>query len=213
MKKRVLSVLVAALLLLTMLTACGSKTDKAMLGKWVCEMDFGSYLNEGLATEPEIAQYLMVDEFVLEVELYLNEDGTYKMVADEEAAKEMFKGVQEDFKEGMGKYLDAMIKEQGLNMTVDEMLQMSGTTFDALVEEAFGDAMLNEMISEFETEGKYKVEDGKLYMSEDLDSEIDEEVYETYEFSGDEFKLLESFGDEDAEEFKDLYPIVFKKLK
>jgi len=98
-------------------------------------------------------------------------------------------------------------------MTVDEMLQMSGTTFDALVEEAFGDAMLNEMISEFETEGKYKVEDGKLYMSEDLDSEIDEEVYETYEFSGDEFKLLESFGDEDAEEFKDLYPIVFKKLK
>ena len=111
MKKRVLSVLVAALLLLTMLTACGSKTDKAMLGKWVCEMDFGSYLNEGLATEPEIAQYLMVDEFVLEVELYLNEDGTYKMTADTTANKASFENVKAELADGMEDYLTAAAEE------------------------------------------------------------------------------------------------------
>ena len=114
MKKRVLSVLVAALLLLTMLTACGSKTDKAMLGKWVCEMDFGSYLNEGLATEPEIAQYLMVDEFVLEVELYLNEDGTYKMTADTTANKASFENVKAELADGMEDYLTAAAEEYGL---------------------------------------------------------------------------------------------------
>ena len=41
MKKRVLSVLVAALLLLTMLTACGSKTDKAMLGHRCMDLSLG----------------------------------------------------------------------------------------------------------------------------------------------------------------------------
>ena len=40
MKKRVLSVLVAMVMMAAMLTACGEKTDDALIGTWTCEMDY-----------------------------------------------------------------------------------------------------------------------------------------------------------------------------
>ena len=205
MKKRVLSVLVAALLLLTMLTACGSKTDKAMLGKWVCEMDFGSYLNEGLATEPEIAQYLMVDEFVLEVELYLNEDGTYKMTADTTANKASFENVKAELADGMEDYLTAAAEEYGL--TLEDLLAASETTIDEMMDEAFGDAMYYEIIAEMEAEGKFEAADGKLYMSDGLNYDIDKNVYETYTLNGN---VLTITGDSDGTT-DGMYPMEFKK--
>ena len=205
MKKRVLSVLVAALLLLTMLTACGSKTDKAMLGKWVCEMDFGSYLNEGLATEPEIAQYLMVDEFVLEVELYLNEDGTYKMTADTTANKASFENVKAELADGMEDYLTAAAEEDGL--TMEDLLAASETTIDEMMDEAFGDSMYYEIIAEMEAEGKFEAADGKLYMSDGLNYDIDKNVYETYTLNGN---VLTITGDSDGTT-DGMYPMEFKK--
>ena len=205
MKKRVLSVLVAALLLLTMLTACGSKTDKAMLGKWVCEMDFGSYLNEGLATEPEIAQYLMVDEFVLEVELYLNEDGTYKMTADTTANKASFENVKAELADGMEDYLTAAAEEYDL--TLEDLLAASETTIDEMMDEAFGDSMYYEIIAEMEAEGNFEAADGKLYMSDGLDYDIDKNVYETYTLNGN---VLTITGDSDGTT-DGMYPMEFKK--
>ena len=205
MKKRVLSVLVAALLLLTMLTACGSKTDKAMLGKWVCEMDFGSYLNEGLATEPEIAQYLMVDEFVLEVELYLNEDGTYKMTADTTANKASFENVKAELADGMEDYLTAAAEEDGFTMA--DLLAASETTIDEMMDEAFGDSMYYEIIAEMEAEGKFEAADGKLYMSDGLNYDIDKNVYETYTLNGN---VLTITGDSDGTT-DGMYPMEFKK--
>ena len=205
MKKRVLSVLVAALLLLTMLTACGSKTDKAMLGKWVCEMDFGSYLNEGLATEPEIAQYLMVDEFVLEVELYLNEDGTYKMTADTTANKASFENVKAELADGMEDYLTAAAEEYG--QTLEDLLAASETTIDEMMDEAFGDSMYYEIIAEMEAEGNFEATDGKLYMSDGLDYDIDKNVYETYTLNGN---VLTITGDSDGTT-DGMYPMEFKK--
>lgn len=205
MKKRVLSGLVAAMLLLTMLTACGSKTDEAMLGKWVCKMDFGSYLNEGLASEPEVAEYMAVDEFVLEIELYLNEDGTYKMTADTDANKASYEAIKTKLAEGMEAYLTAAATEAGA--TLDDVLAASETTVDELVDAAFGVEMYEGIIGQMESEGKFEASDGKLYMSDGLNNDIDKDSYETYTLSGNTLTITgDSKGVTDG-----MYPMEFKK--
>ncbi|MBR6683877.1 MAG: hypothetical protein IKL38_06000 [Firmicutes bacterium] len=205
MKKRVLSVLVAAVLLLTMLTACGSKTDDALLGKWVCEMDFGSYLNEGLATDPEVAQYMMVDDFILEIELYLNEDGTYKMTADTSANKASYEAVKVDLADGMEAYLTAAAAEY--DMTLEDLLTASETTIEEMLDDSFGDDMYYEIIGEMDAEGKFEAADGKLFMSDGLNYDIDKNVYETYTLNGNTLTIT---GDSDGTD-DGMYPMEFKK--
>ncbi len=205
MKKRILSVLVAAVLLLTMLTACGSKTDKALLGKWVCEMDFGSYLNEGLASEPEVAQYMMVDDFILEVELYLNQDGTYRMTADTTANKASYEEVKSELADGMEAYMSAIAAEY--EITLEDLLAASETSIEEMIEESFGDAMYYEIIGEMESEGKFEAADGKLFMSDGLNYDIDKNVYETYTLNGNTLTITgDSEGSNDG-----MYPMEFKR--
>lgn len=205
MKKRILSVLVAAVLLLTMLAACGSKTDKALLGKWVCEMDFGSYLNEGLASEPEVAQYMMVDDFILEVELYLNQDGTYRMTADTTANKASYEEVKSELADGMEAYMSAIAAEY--EITLEDLLAASETSIEEMIEESFGDAMYYEIIGEMESEGKFEAADGKLFMSDGLNYDIDKNVYETYTLNGNTLTITgDSEGSNDG-----MYPMEFKR--
>ena len=205
MKKRVFSVLVAVMLMLAMLTACGSKTDKAMLGKWVSEVDFAEYFNEGLASEPEVAEYLAVDSFVLEIELYLNEDGTYKMTADTTGNKANFDEVRAELAVGMEAYMTALAAEY--DMSLEDVLTASETTIEEMVEEAFTDDMYYEIIAEMEGEGKFQAVDGKLFMSDGLNYEIDKNVYETYTLNGN---VLTITGDSDGNS-DGMYPMVFKK--
>ncbi len=203
--KRVLSVLAASVLMLTLLTACGSKTDNAMLGKWVCEMDFGGYLNEGLATEPEVAEYLAVDEFILEIELYLNEDGTYKMTADTTANMASYEAVKAELAEGMEAYLSAAAAE--VDMTLEDVLSASNTTIDEMIDQSFGVDMYYGIIGEMESEGKFEAADGKLFMSDGLNYDIDKNYYETYTLEGNVLTITgDSEGVNDG-----MYPMVFKK--
>lgn len=205
MKKRVFSVLVAAVLMLTMLTACGSKTDKALLGTWTCEMDFGSFLNEGLATEPEVAEYMYVDEFVLKIELTLNADGTYKMTADTAANQASYEAIKDELAVGMEQYLTDVATASGI--TLEDVLSASNTTIDALMDEAFGQEMYESIIGEMEAEGKFEAADGKLYMSDGLNYDIDRNYYETYTLSDNVLTITgDSEGVTDG-----TYPMVFKK--
>ncbi|MBQ7015703.1 MAG: hypothetical protein IJN10_01900 [Firmicutes bacterium] len=203
--KRVLSVLVASVLMLTMLTACGNKTDKAMLGKWVCEIDFSDYFNEGMASEPEVAEYLALDEFVLSVELYLNEDGTYKMTADNADSMAAYELAKAELAQGMEAYLTAAAAEY--EMTLEDILAASETTVEEMVEESFGIEMYSEIIDEMESEGKFKAADGKLFMSDGLNYEIDKNYYETYTLNGN---VLTITGDSTGTN-EGMYPMVFKK--
>lgn len=209
--KRILC-LTAILVMMTMLTACGEQ-DK-FIGSWKAEVNMAQYIMERMVEEdPEVAEYFDIDDFTLVLQMTFNDDGTYETIADEEAAKEAFAGLQQDFKDGMTKYLEDMIKTSGLDMTVDDVLAASETTLDEMVEESFGESVLDEMTAEMKAEGNFEVKEGKICMSDGLEYAVDEKVYDTYEISGDELKLLESFGMEEEDDLSELYPMTFKKVK
>lgn len=204
--------LVMILSMVTLVSGCSSEQDK-FVGTWQAEVNMADFFNEGVGEDEEMAEYLSVDEFILVLQMSFADNGTYKMTVNETAAAEALESLKEDLKSGMQKYFESVIAESGLSMSVDEMLSLSGTTMDALLEEALGEELLDEMISEMTSEGNFEAEDGKLYLSDGLEYGVDKNIYETYEISEDEMKWLESVGSEDEEGMDDLYPLTFKKVK
>ena len=193
-----------------------SSEQKKFIGTWEGSIDMTEYLNLLISAEDEgIGTYIKISEAVLVVKMTFREDGTCERFVDKEAAGNLINAIQEDFRSGLTGYFEDFIKEAELDMTVAELLAENGMTMDDLLDAAFGDEMIDSMVSELISEGKYDAKDGKLFVSDGLDADIDETEYETYKISDTELTLLEAFGedsDELAELDADLYPIIFKKV-
>ena len=215
--KKCLSIALCLGLVFTMLFMfTGCNEQKKFVGKWESEIDMTDFINEGMGLDDEMAEYVAIEDFEIVMQLIFNRDGTYKRTVDENSLEDTLEDAKEDLKDGMMDYFKAYLKESGLNMTVDELLEASEVDLDELVEEALGKKVMDEMVDSMTDEGNFEVKDGKLFMSDGLDYEIDEEVYETYELNGDELKLIEAVGGDDDEDLKDLadelYPMVFERV-
>ena len=215
--KKCLSIALCLGLVFTMLFMfTGCNEQKKFVGKWESEIDMTDFINEGMGLDDEMAEYVAIEDFEIVMQLIFNSDGTYKRTVDENSLEDTLEDAKEDLKDGMMDYFKAYLKESGLNMTVDELLEASEVDLDELVEEALGKKVMDEMVDSMTDEGNFEVKDGKLFMSDGLDYEIDEEVYETYELNGDELKLIEAVGGDDEEDLKDLadelYPMVFERV-
>ena len=213
--KKSISLVVSVLVILTlMLSLTGCDEQKKFVGSWESSVDMTDYINQEMAKEEEeLAEYLKIKEFELVLKMTFKDDGTYKASIDEKELEKTLESAKEDFKEGMNKYFEAYIDSMELDLTVDEVLEASGVDMDSLIEEAFGDELYSSFTDELSSEGNFKVKDGKLYLSDGLDKDIEEDVYDTYEISENELKLIESFGDdeEDSKEM-DLYAKTFKRV-
>ena len=212
--KKITAMILSFVLIFTLtlsLTACSDKNS--VVGSWKAEVDLTEMINEGIADDEDMAEYVALKDFSFAMTLKLKDDGTYEMSVDEDDIKDVIKSAKKDLQEGFNKYFEDLIDSQDLGVTVDELLDSYGLDLDALIEAVFSDEMVDEIVSEMSSEGKYKAEDGKLYFSDDLDSDIDEDEYTTYEMADNELKLMEAFG-EDAAEMEDLglFPMTFKKV-
>lgn len=212
MKKmsRAVSVLLVVVMSMMMLVGCAGEKAK-FVGNWECNLDMTDMLNQQFAAEKEIAEYVKAENFSFVVRMDFYQDGTYKMYADEASVEAAFEDIMGDVKKGLEKYFQDMMATQGLSMSVDELLALSGTTMDKLLEESFDKDMVEDMVDEMEQEGNYEASEGKLYLSDGKDHLVDKNVYQTYEITSDTLTLKEQFGMEDDEEAKVLYPMVFKK--
>ena len=126
MKKILSLVLIGAMLLTALLsfTGCGSDADK-ILGTWETTWDMSDMLAKEVAGE-EIAQYMQIKDFAVVMRFTFNEDGTYKMEVSEESIKAAFETLKGQFVEGMTAYMEDMLADSGLNMSVEEALALSG---------------------------------------------------------------------------------------
>ena len=202
------------------LTGCGgSETDK-IIGTWKGTMDLSDAITAALDAE-DMGDTFQVDNFKVEAVLVFAADGTYSLNLDEASLTAAFDGLMKDLEEGMFKMLKEQITALGMDMTVDELLAMSGLNQEALMQE-IKDSLKEEKVveniaAEAARKGKFRVEDGKLYTSASLANEVDPETYERYTLEGNTLTLLELVGGE-AEEGEDalltaVYPLIFQKVK
>ncbi|MBQ5602565.1 MAG: hypothetical protein IIU77_07085 [Clostridia bacterium] len=192
------------------------KKDDAelILGTWEAEIDYTEAMNSDSGLDEEMADYIKVEDFKFTVRATMNKDGTYKFVVTEESAKKALDNFKKAMVSGYKDYFADMAAEY--DMTVEDFLaEMEVSSVEEFVDLFFGEEMMEVFTAEFNSEGIYKIENGKFYTSYDGEDEIDESEYETYELSENEFKLIEYVGgnEEDSEFNEYIYPIIFKRVK
>lgn len=216
MKKRIALLLSFVLVLSLALCACGGGEKKeTLVGTWNATIDIAEVYNAEIAASGDeaMAEYLSVDSFAIPLVMTFNEDGTYSLTVDKEGMDAAMNGLIEDMKVGLEKYFNDYFSSMGLEIDVDEALAASGMSLDALVEEMKAEIMTEDMYADMESAGQYKAEDGKLYLTEDVEVEPVGGVYNTYTIEGDTLTIdagTEELEDEMAEL---LFPLVLKRAK
>ena len=212
MKKFITFLMVA--MMLVSVTACGGSKE-TLVGKWETTVAMKEFLYEeleaGMGTE--VLDYFEFDKLNVKFTFEFKKDNTYVFeVSDKDAEKFV-----DDLMDIMMDGLEIMVEDE-YGMSLDDLLTFSGMTKDDFVNQMIegmgGEDALLETIEEAKMEGNYKAEDGKLYLSDGVDKEIDENMYEVYELKGSKLTFKETVGSEaDEDMLKALFPLEFKKVK
>ena len=208
MKKRIALLLSFVLVLSLALCACGGKKD-TIVGTWKTNIDLAEAFNEEMAAAG-MGDFINIESFNLPLVMTFNEDGTGSMTVDQEAMTASIDKLAADLTAGLEAYFTEYFASMGLEIDLDEALAASGMSMDDLVDEMKAEFAGEDAFAEFTNEFKYKAEDGKLYMSEDLDSEISE-VYNTYELKGNTLTLDIGTEELDEEMAKYLFPMTLTR--
>ena len=205
MKKRIALLLSFVLVLSLALCACGGGKKDTIVGTWKTNIDLAEAFNEEMAASG-MGDYINIESFNLPLVMEFKADGTGSMTVDQEAMTETVDKLAADLTAGLEAYFTEYFASMGLEIDLDEALAASGMSMDDLVEEMKAEFAGEDAFAEFTNEFKYKAEDGKLYMSEDLESEISE-VYNTYELKGNTLTLDIGTEELDEEMAKYLFPM------
>ena len=213
MKKSIAMLLSIVLALSVVLCACGGEKKENLVGTWKGTVELAGMVNEEItAADETMGEYMKVESFALPMILELKEDGTCSLSVDAEGVKTVGDKLAEELAVGLEAYFVAVLAEQGLEMDIDEALALMGISMDDLIAEMKAEFTSEEMLEAFSASCKYKAEEGKLYMSEDLETEIDLTDYNTYTLQGDTLTLeAGTQSDEDFAQY--LFPMVLTRAK
>lgn len=194
---------------------------ETILGTWETAWDMSDLFNTMISMSDEtMGQFVHIDKLDFPLQITFSEDATYTVAADMEAFQKSMEENADDLLEGLSSYFAYMIEENELDMTVEEFLAASGIeSMDEYLDMVMSG--FEGTPAEFESTGKWSIEDGKLYMV-DEGEELNEDEYFTYKLTENQLTLLEVFGadmDEDGMEelygdlLTDLFPMSLTRVK
>lgn len=203
-----------ALVMLLAMAGCSDPGEASLTGTWEAQVDASAVLDEILADmDEELQSYFEFDGFSFTMVMTLREDGTYTTSADEVSVEAAVDSLVTSLEDGMIKAMEAQLAQMGIDTSVEEALAATGMTMADLMTGIDAEAMVAQMTGS--SEGNYKAEEGKLFLSSSLETTVDEAIYDTYELDGDTLTLTGHFGAEGEEEqafADDMYPMVFQRI-
>lgn len=206
--RKALALLLSVLLLAGLLTGCGG--DEEIVGVWEMELDLADFINEELS-DAGLSDAMRLSSFAVVMDFEFRSDGTYAVELDHDAFARTVDAMKEEMRTGFARYVEDMIADQGMDVTVDDYFAAAGTTLDEALDGVFDAERLAGVEDEMSNEGSYETRDGKLYLSDGLDRQVDPEVYYTYSIQGDAMSFLSSVGDAD-EELTEYFPLELKRI-
>jgi len=222
MKKTFKGIISILLVLIIAFCCVGCADEKKLVGKWETTQDWSDILIEtlGLDTEnDEVMKFVEIDDFEVLYIMEFSSNNTYKSYIDKASMKKAFDNLKQDMRDGLTKYFQNNITENGYDLTVDEYLALAETSLDEIIDPIVTDKAAENAAAEADNEGNFKAKDGKLYLSSGLQYETDEKIYCTYEVTDNSLKLIKQYGDKEdydqvAQSFDSkMYPMTFKKVK
>lgn len=211
MKK--LTAIVLCLVLVLTMAACSPKEN--LVGTWNATINMAQMFNDQMASEPEMAEYMHLETLDFAFVMELREDGTLTLKVDPEAMNATIDQLMAALTAGLEGYFKDMFAQQGLEIEdMNTFLSSMGMDLDSLVAELKNELLSESSFEEFTTEAKYKAEDGKMYWSDDLDSEINTDEYMTYKLEGKTLTLeVGTMSVEDEEMAKYMFPMTFTRAE
>lgn len=179
---------------------------------------------------PVMSDY--VEEMYLSYSMVFKEDGTYTTMVDESEVDQ----IAEKLKAGFSDYLRQLffvllcetLSQMGMTQEVNSIQELEGLlgiTMDEAITEALGmslddymDLVVGESfdqaisIEDLNYSGNFKNKDGKLYLSDGLEYQVDPAYYDLYELEGDTLTLNFGNAPEENENSAILYPLVLHKV-
>lgn len=217
--KKITSMVLLLCILLTTFSGCNSDA-KDIIGSWTADINYAAAVNAGIYSADgmeDMGDYFKFDEFYLTTTFTFLEDGTYKVELDALSVFNAVKGIRGHMEAGMQEYIQDEIRKAGLNISASSYLGMLGLNWTTLGEMLFSDYTMGKVAEELSkgSAGHYRVEKGKLYMTENLETELGEDNYDTYSLDGDTLTLLECHCQQEEileNVTKELYPVILKRV-
>ena len=204
---------------------------QALLGTWLAESDQVDLVVESVDAslgDDRISFRDYADSFIVPVVLELREDGTYHLYVEEDKLDETFNGLKTSVVPFYEDYLLLMLCDtfaengvEGLSswediervlMTDKETIIFNGLgmSIPEFVDQLFSQEMEANLSATVEREGRYFVEQGKLHLSVNLDSEPKDGDYESFALADDVLVLTDYSGTSLAEGM--VYPMTFQRI-
>ena len=195
------------------------------------DADIGAVLSDQGVDMPFDSFGNYLPEFAPVCTYVFREDGTYTFATDEASMQLVLEtyqaGVEAYLRYFYAEVLCQTLVELGMAEQVngvEELEAILGVSLDEVIAEMLGmelhpfvSLLFEETIggaeayaARFNSEGKYKAKDGKLWLSAGLEYHVDPEVYEHYSIAGNTLTIEEGTVSQD-EELTRLYPLVFQK--
>ncbi len=209
MKKQIFALLCAGLLCVTFV-ACNQRTgsasvpqssslataptaqssntpkDSPVTGHWHCQMDMTEVM--GSMPDMEVDTSAYDGELVLGMNWVFNPDGTYQMMITDEDWMAFLNGMEAMYKAIIKTVFEESIRQNAPSMTPEEYLAATDRTWDDVYAASDINAMLNTMERLENSSGIYKVENGKLYTTENSFFQEDDGV--PFELTEDELRVV-----------------------
>ena len=203
--------LLCILLILVTLTGCGKKAEK-LLGTWEAELDMTAMIREELGSA--FNDLFTLDGLTFTARITFCDDGTYQITVDSDSVAATFDSILADMEDALIKMLENEIAVLGLDMSVEDMLALSGRGTDILLDETIAAidlySIIDQVVEECSLRGNFEAKGGKLYLSDGLEHTPDPNTYETYTIN-DTTLTISASGAEDGA-FAGLYPVTFTKV-
>lgn len=139
-------------------------------GNWVGKFNLAKEINKQLETnsKQDIKFELVEVRFLFD----LNKDGTYRLEADMDSIEDTIAQVRVEYKKNLTAYLEKFIKDNKLNVTIDDVVKSSGyKTMDELVDSAVPAKELKAALEQDSRQGRYKIMGNGIYLSDSVDTE------------------------------------------
>lgn len=206
--KQIATLLLVLVLALT-LVACGSQKEEKLLGTWQTELDFTKAVEKGLTGEGAMDSSMLPTDtkIVATLTVTLEKDQTCNIAiaVDKDSFSEYILSLSDALVEMLYKAGDdAGISREDFETAFESQYGMDVKGYvDHMLEDYDTDALLSD--ANFNEDGYWKVENGKLRISEDKDFSGDDIDEITYHFDGEKL-IFDTFAadDDSFAEFEDL---------
>ncbi|MBE6976207.1 MAG: hypothetical protein E7439_03290 [Ruminococcaceae bacterium] len=216
--KRALSLALAVLMTAAALlcfAGCSKETD-ALIGTWEGDVNYAPLFNQMIQSVAGegLAEYWTVEEFRLTLVMTFRDDGTYSMTVDQNKLDTAIEQLKFKLSNGLRYFVQDLIDASSSTQTVDEFMAEKGIAPDALIDQALGQEIRDQMVADCTFDGNYKAEDGKLYTSAGLEFSIDEGMYEIYEITQNTLTLMSVVNNGGASFLNEaFYPITLIRIQ